>query len=462
MSISIKLHFLGASGMVTGSKYQLQIPGKSILIDCGLFQGLKKLRELNWQQLPVSASDIDLVILTHGHLDHCGYLPRLVKNGYRGAIWGTQPTLDIAEIILRDSARIQTEDAERANKKGFTKHKPALPLYTTEDVDLTTPLFEAKKSGEWIRIDGNIKVRFRNSGHIPGATFLEFEISGKKVVFSGDIGRETDPLMYTPEKPDIADVLIMESTYGDRIHPKEDLEEKLLNVINHTLKKNGSLFIPGFAVERAQMLMYLIWQLHIQNKLPGNIPVYLDTPMGAGVLDLFRKHPQWHKLSNEEFTHMCNRVKVVQSYAETIDIINNKKSKIVIAGSGMITGGRILSYLDKYISKEETTILLTGYMAEGTRGRSLKDGAVEIKFFGKLYPVKATIESLENLSAHADQAELLNWISELKTPPKQIFLVHGELQASTALKAKIKEQYGWDAVIPELYQIHEIDDYLLN
>ena len=457
MQKNIQIHFLGASGTVTGSKFLLKLPDITILVDCGMFQGLKKLRELNWQQLPVKASDIDIVLLTHGHLDHTGFLPRLVNMGFRGAVWGTAPTLEIAEIILRDSAKIQEEDAERANKEGFSKHKPALPLYNTKDVEKTLTLFAGKNEGEWVTISDSIQARFQYNGHILGATFIELDIHGKRIVFSGDIGRNNDPLLRDPKKPDYADILFLESTYGARLHSGENTPEKLERIILETVEKNGTLIIPSFAVERAQLLMYMIWQLHRQSKIPAALPVILDSPMGTAALNIFLKHHDWHKLNQKECAEMSNRIRIVQSFRETWEIIDTPGPKVIIAGSGMVTGGRVLTYLQQYIGKPETTVMLAGYQAEGTRGRQLLEGVEEIKFFGKFYPVKARIEILEGLSGHADQAELIDWISNIRDAPKDIFLVHGEPQSSDMLRVKLSETPGWNAAIPELFEIREID-----
>src|SRR6056297_3215720 len=339
MDTTINIHFLGASGTVTGSKFLLESEDKNILIDCGLFQGLKHLRELNWQQLPVEASDIDLVLLTHGHMDHTGFLPRLVRMGYRGPIWGTAPTLNIAEIILRDSAKIQEEEAEKANKEGYSKHDPAEPLYNTDDVEKTLPFFDNKEEGNWIEISGDIRVRFQYNGHILGATYIELEAYGKTFVFSGDVGRKNDPLLKDPKQPDKADILFIEGTYGDRLHPGTDPDKKLRDIIKQTMDKHGTLIIPSFAVERAQLLMYLLWQLRGKGQI-SPVPIILDSPMGAKVLDLFNRHDDWHKLSREECEAMCREVRVVESYEETWEIIEEDQPKIVIAGSGMVTGGR--------------------------------------------------------------------------------------------------------------------------
>lgn len=458
MGKSMNIHFLGASGTVTGSKFLVELSDKKILIDCGMFQGIKKMRELNWQQLPLRASDIDLVLITHGHLDHTGFLPRLVNMGFNGEIWGTAPTLDIAEVILRDSAKIQEEDAERANKEGFSKHKPAKPLYNSTDVDNTVTRFKDKTDGEWIQVNKQVNIRFRYSGHILGATFIELDIEGKRLVFSGDIGRPDDPLLRNPEKPDRADILFLETTYGDRLHSSENMSERFEAIIAETVQKNGTLIIPSFAVERAQLLMYMIWQLHLQRRLPPHLPVYLDSPMGANVLNLFRTHHDWHKLTSEQCEQMCKRVHVIQSFKETWEIIDNSQPKIVIAGSGMVTGGRVLTYLKQYIGRPETTVLLAGFQAEGTRGSQLEAGASEVKIYGKYYPVRAQIQSLDGLSAHADQSELLDWLSDVKTDPEKVFLIHGEPQASDSMRVKIRDTKNWSAHIPDLFEIVQIED----
>ena len=456
MSKHVNIHFLGAAGTVTGSKFLLEFPDKKVLVDCGLFQGIKKLRELNWQQLPINAEEIDLVLLTHGHLDHSGFLPRLVNTGFKGEIWGTAPTLDIAEIILRDSAKIQEEDAERANKDGFTKHKPAKPLYNLLDAEKSIQKFKPKKLNEWIDINKEIRLLFRYAGHILGATFIEIDAYGKRFLFSGDVGRTDDLLLSDPDKPDRADLLFLESTYGDRVHPKEDMTDKLEAVIHETIGKNGTLIIPSFAVERAQLLMYMIWKLSAEGKIPNSLPVILDSPMGTNALAVFRKHHDWHKLTDDETIRMSERFHVVQSYAETWEIIDNPAPKIIIAGSGMVTGGRVLTYLQKYLGRESTTVLLAGYQAEGTRGRQLLDGADEIKLYGKYIPVKANIDILDGLSAHADKNELIEWLSDIKKSPDHLFLVHGEPQPLDSLRVKIKDTYDWHAAIPDLYHIEEI------
>lgn len=456
MSNKVTVHFLGAAGTVTGSKFLLDTGDHRIMVDCGLFQGLKSLRLLNWDVPPVDVHEIDTVLLTHGHMDHTGYLPRLVKMGFKGPIHGTRPTLEVAEIILRDSARIQEEEARRAAKEGYSKHENPEPLYTVKDAERAIGHFNSMPEGEWMELYPDINVRFQYNGHIIGATFIELEIRGKRFVFSGDVGRTEDLLMRPPKKPERADVLFMESTYGNRLHPADDLETKLKDIIADTYHEGGTLIIPSFAVERTQTLMFLLLQLKRKGLIP-DIPMIMDSPMGASVLSVFEDNREWHKISQPDYKAMCKAFRIVQSYKETWEVINKTGPKIIIAGSGMISGGRVLTYLQQYIGRLETTVLLAGYQADGTRGRKLLEGASELKIYGKFYPVEAKIINLEVLSAHGDQGELLDWMSELKNKPEHTFIVHGEADAAEVLKSKIQERYDFKAVIPELYSIVEIE-----
>lgn len=451
----LKIHFLGAAGTVTGSKFLIETLEQNILIDCGMFQGLKELREKNWEYLPIDVATIDVVLLTHGHLDHTGYLPRLIKQGYRGKIVGTAPTLAITKIILLDSAKIHEEEAEKANEEGYSKHKPAEPFYSVQEAEVTLGFFQVKEKDQWNELSKNIKYRFRYNGHIIGATFIELDIFGKIFVFSGDIGREHDLLLFPPEKPEWADYLFIESTYGNKLHPQESVSDKLVELITKTIHNRGNLIIPSFAVERSQTLMFLLWKLYNENRIP-NIPIFIDSPMGNNVLSVFQNFPDWHKLPMKDFNAMNNRMNIITSYKETWETIDNPRPKVVIAGSGMVTGGRVLTYLQQLVDKINTTVLLVGFQAEGTRGRQLLEGAYELKFYGKYYPVKAEIHHIESLSAHADQQGLLDWTSTIKNIPEETFLIHGEPTAQDALRVKLQDTYGWKVKIPKLYSITEI------
>ena len=455
MCAKINIHFLGAAGTVTGSKIILDTPEGSFMIDCGLFQGIKQFRLLNWKNLDFDVGKLKAVLLTHGHLDHTGYLPCLVKQGFKGEIIGTGPTLAITRIILEDSAKIQEETAAHANEEGYSVHTPALPLYTVADVEETCKLFTVQPKEYPISLTKNISFRFRYSGHILGATFVEMKVFGKTLIFSGDVGRFNDPVLHPPSIPDKADFLFLESTYGDRLHPEEDVEEVLTSLINETLYNRGNLIIPAFAVERAQLLIYTLWKLFRKNKIP-DIPIIVDTPMGIDTLKVFESYQNWHRLTKGEFYSMQEHIKQVTSYRETWEVIDNPRPKVIIAGSGMITGGRVLTYIKQLGRFENTTILLVGYQAEGTRGRQLQEGIKELKIFGKYVPVHARIRQLHSLSAHADQSELIKWVSQLKTPPEKVFLVHGEPGAADAFRVKLKSVFGWDTIIPKLGDIVNI------
>ncbi|MDO6518656.1 MBL fold metallo-hydrolase RNA specificity domain-containing protein [Zobellia uliginosa] len=451
----VKIHFLGASGTVTGSKFYLETPELNVMVDCGMYQGLKELRQLNWEPVPIDASKIDVVLLTHGHLDHTGYLPRLVMEGFRGKIIATPPTLAITEIILLDSAKIHEEEAERANKEGYSKHHPAKPFYSIREAERAISLFSYGEKDQWISLSEHLRLRFKYNGHIIGATFIELEIFGKLFVFSGDIGREHDILLAPPEHPKWADYLFVESTYGNKLHPQEDVEEILVDLVTETINQRGNLIIPSFAVERLQSLMYVLWQLFKKNRIP-NIPIFIDSPMGNNVLSVFERFPEWHKLSSKEYQSMCKHFNIISSYADTWKTIDDPRPKIVIAGSGMVTGGRVLTYLKQLMRHSSTTVLLVGYQAEGTRGRQLLEGAYELKLFGKYYPVKSKIRHLESLSAHADQKELLHWMEDIKNIPETVFLIHGEPTALDAFRVKIGDVHNWHVHIPKLNETKEI------
>ncbi len=451
----MKVKFIGGAGTVTGSKTLVESNGLRILIDCGQFQGIKSLRELNWEPLPVLPSTIDFVLLTHGHLDHCGWLPRLVNQGFKGKIYCSGPTKEITKLILLDSAKIQEEDARLANEKKFSKHEIAEPLYTVEQAKQVFPLFRVVKTNESVPLDAEISAVFVNAGHILGACSIELHLENKILVFSGDIGRDNDVLMYPPTKPKKADYLFLESTYGNRLHPETDTKLELETYINNAVDKGGTVIVPSFAVERAQTIMYLLWQLKQEGKIP-NIPYIIDTPMGINALDIFSNNKQWHKLSLEECHAMSEMFTLVSDYQESLDVMFDKQPKVVIAASGMVTGGRVLSYLEHYIGLPETTVIIVGYQAEGTRGRKLLEGATDIKIHGKYYPVLANILEIKGLSAHGDQKDLLNWLSALENKPKKVFLVHGENEPADELRIKIIEKYGFDCSVAMMGQEFEL------
>jgi metallo-beta-lactamase family protein len=451
----MKITCIGGVGTVTGSKTLVESNGIRILIDCGQFQGLKPLRELNWEPLPILPSTIDFVLLTHGHLDHCGWLPRLINQGFDGKIYCTSPTADVAKLILLDSAKIQEEDAKLANEKKYSKHEIAEPLYTVAQAEKVFPHFRVINPNNIIDLDAEIEAVFTNAGHILGACTVELRLENKVLVFSGDIGRDNDVLMFPPVKPKKADYVFLESTYGDRLHPETDPKLELEMYINNAVHNGGTIIIPSFAVERVQSVMYMIWKLKEEKRIP-NIPYIVDTPMGISMLGLFTANKKWHRLPEYEFIAMCKMFTLISDYQETIDTIYNNQPKLVIAASGMVTGGRVLSYLERYIELPETTVIIVGYQGEGTRGRELLEGAKEVKIHGKYYQVNAKVIEIEGLSAHGDQKDLLNWLSDLEKKPKSVFLVHGEDEPAEVLRMKIQEKYGFECVIPVMGQVFEL------
>ena len=451
----MKVHFFGGAGTVTGSKYLVETATTTILVDCGMFQGLKFLRELNREPLPYLPENIDFVIITHGHLDHCGWLPVLVRNGFKGKIFCTAPTKEIIKIILLDSAKIQEEEAEKANNEHFSKHDQASPLYTVADAEAVFPYLRTIEPNLEVKITDEVYFNFFYASHILGACSVNLMAEGKTLVFSGDIGQDDDVLLFPPKKPKQADYVFLESTYGNRLHPSNNTLLEIETIINNTFHKGGNVVIPSFAVERVQTVMYLLWQLQKEERLP-KMPLIIDTPMGIDVIQLFLEFRKWHKLSLEECQEMCQMFTLISDYKDTIAAIYDDRPKVVIAASGMITGGRVLSYLERYIGKPETTVLLVGYQAEGTRGRKLLEGVKEIKMYGKYYSVEANVILVEGLSAHGDQKDLLNWLSELENTPQKVFLIHGENEAADELRYQIKEHYNFECTVPYLGQVVEI------
>lgn len=438
----VNITFLGGTETVTGSKILVEHKDSTILIDCGLFQGLKELRLKNREKFPTTISKIDAIILTHAHLDHSGHLPVLGKLGFSKDIHCTFPTQSLTEIILRDSAKIQEEDTARANKHGYTKHKPALPLYSVKDAEKVLALLKPHNYDEWIIINPTFKFRLHNTGHILGSASVELLCNETKIIFSGDLGRQNPMILFPPKRLKNADYVILESTYGDRVHQENDPKELLLDVINETYKNGGTLIIPTFAVERAQEIIFLLTQLKIENRLP-KIPIYLDSPMAVDATIVMLENMKWHKVSESMCAKMCNTVELVKDIASSKEIMNDPQQKIILAGSGMIEGGRVLHHLSKHLSDSKSTVLMVGFQAKGTRGRDLQEGVKQIKFFGKYYDVKCQIKEIPSLSAHADQNELTHWIEAINPAPKMVFLNHGEKKQSLALKDKIEKELSF-------------------
>lgn len=446
---------LGAAGTVTGSKHLLTKDNHRLLIDCGLFQGLKNLRELNWERLPVEPSSIDAVVLTHAHLDHTGYLPKLVRDGFRGSVYCTPATRDVAELILLDSAHLQEKDAEFANRKGSSKHKPALPLYGVHDVERTLKLFRTVPFHKPFQLPNGATITFAYAGHILGAATLTIDWDEKRIAFSGDLGRYHDPVMFDPEPVREADYLVIESTYGDRAHDPADATDALGAVIDRTLGRGGTVVLPAFAVGRAQSILYHLWKLKSQGKL-GNVPIYLDSPMAISATKLLHEHHADHKITEDLCDAICNVATYTQSVDESKAITASKFPKIVIAASGMATGGRILHHLKAFAPDEKNTILFCGFQPAGTRGRAMLQGAEDIKIFGEWIPVRAEIAELPMLSAHADANELMQWIQGFKHAPDKVFIVHGEPEASEALRVRINRALNWPTAVPRQDQTFKL------
>lgn len=445
--------FLGATETVTGSKYLITAEGIKILVDCGLFQGQKALRLRNWQSLPIDVSQIDMVLLTHAHIDHSGYIPLLVKNGFRGTVYCTEATLDLCCILLPDSGHLQEEEALYANRKGYSKHHPALPLYTEEEAKEALSYFKTIPFGKPITINDSLGFQFHRAGHILGAASVSIRHHDITLLCSGDLGRECDPILFPPAKPNHADYLIIESTYGDTLHDTSPPQKKLGDIINQTAKRGGKVIIPSFAVGRAQLILFYLHQLIQQGDIP-RLPIYVDSPMATSATKLLIEHKGLHKLSEKTVIEVCQTAHYVQSVEESIEIDSQPMPCVIISASGMITGGRILHHLNQLASDHRNTIIFTGFQAQGTRGDQILKGAKQIKLFGRYLTINAQVASLTNTSAHADYEELLNWMGYLPHRPRKVFITHGETEASLSLKKKIEQSLGWSCHIPS-YEHHE-------
>ena len=452
-----RITFHGATGTVTGSRHLLEIRGKKLLIDCGLFQGRKADRLINWEPFPVPPKEIDNVFLTHAHIDHTGYLPRVCKQGFAGPVQCTYPTYDLCEIMLRDSAHIPEEDAHWANKKGFSKHSPALPLYTVEDANKALKMFSPLYYGEDLSFDEGFRVKFKDAGHILGSAIVDIKTTDgkkpRKIVFSGDLGRPDRPILRNPVQAFEVDYLIVESTYGDRLHAETSQSDDLMRVINESVERGGGLVIPSFAVERTQEILYVIRGLEEDSKIPV-LPVYVDSPMAIDATEIFEKRIADQDLASRVETLRGKKVfqpkklQLCDTVSQSKAINESKTQAIIISSSGMATGGRVLHHLRKRLRHPENTILFIGYQAAGTRGRSILEGASSVKIHGNEVPIKAHVESISGFSGHADYNEILAWLMGFNRPPEKTFIVHGEPESSASLADKIRNRFGWDVVIP--------------
>lgn len=451
----MKISFLGATGTVTGSKYLLQGANTSILVDCGLFQGHKELRLRNWDQIPLNYKELDAVVITHAHIDHTGYLPLLVKKGYSGEIYASKPTKELCTILLPDSGYLQEEDAHRANKYGYSKHSPALPLYTEHDGVIAAQEITPVRFGENYQITDDFKVEWNRAGHILGASFLRIEAEGRSILFSGDLGRASDPIMRPPVAIQNSDYIVVESTYGDRLHDKTDPLKIIGAIISETIKNGGTVLIPAFAVGRAQMILYYLHQLKETGVIP-DLDVYLDSPMAIDATKFMCMYENEHKLSAADCKQVFGRVHYTNTVEQSKAIASNPMPKIVISASGMATGGRVLHHLKQYAPDHRNTIIFAGYQAGGTRGDRIVQGAREVKIHGSMIPVRARVESLSNMSAHADYDEVLQWLGGLTSPPRKVFITHGEPASAESLKEKIEAKFGWECYVPKYLEKLEL------
>lgn len=458
----MRIQFLGAAGTVTGSKYLATARDTRVLVDCGLFQGLKQLRLRNWAALPVEPKSISAVVLTHAHLDHSGYVPLLVKAGFRGPIYCTPATFELCKILLPDSGRLQEEDAGYANRGGFSKHHPALPLYTEEDALASLRRFRPLGNGEAVDLGGGLTARFDPAGHILGAAIVTLTGQTHRVVFSGDLGRPDDPLMRAPCAIEAADYLVVESTYGDRLHPSLDPLDELEAVITRTIGRGGVVVVPAFAVGRAQSLLLCIARLKAAQRIPRDLPVYLNSPMAVDVTGLYQRFRGEHRLDAQECAAMCHVAKYVNSVEESRHLNTVQRPMIIVAASGMATGGRVVHHLKAFAPDARNTILFSGYQAAGTRGAAMLAGAPSIRIHGQDVPLRAEVAACTSLSAHADHAQIVQWLRHFQAPPRTTFVTHGEPVAADAMRQHIERELHWTTHVPDYRDSVELDGALLS
>lgn len=444
----MRIQFLGAAGTVTGSRYLLTGARSQVLLDCGLFQGYKQLRLRNWARLPIAPREVDAVVLTHAHLDHSGYLPLLVRDGFRGKIFCSEATFDLCKILLPDSGHLLEEEARYANRKAYSKHHPALPLYTADDAHKALHYFSPVPFRREFEVRPGIEATLLPAGHILGAAIVQMKADGTTITFSGDLGRPHDPIMVAPAFVERSDYLVVESTYGNRHHDEADPTIKLGQVIRDTAARGGVTIIPSFAVGRAQELMHYIGQLKARGEIPPMLPVYLNSPMAVGATAIYRRHRDEHRLDKAACEAMCQAATIVNSVDESIALNEAHMPMVIIAASGMVTGGRVLHHIAAYAPDPRNTILFSGYQAGGTRGAAMLAGAESIRMFGREIPLRAEVVQIDNLSAHADGGEIIDWLRHFGAAPKMTYITHGEPDAADALRRRITDELRWPCLVP--------------
>lgn len=446
--MTTRIRFLGAADTVTGSRYLVETEGAQVLVDCGLFQGYKKLRERNWTRLAFDPKALDAVVLTHAHIDHSGFLPKLCVLGFRGPVYCTAGTRDLLRILLPDSGHLQEEDARRANKYGYTRHRPAEPLYTEKDAERSLGQLRPVAFGERFAIAAGVSGIFSRAGHILGSASLAVEIGGVRTTFSGDVGRPRDPIMKPPAVLEPTDYLVVESTYGDRRHPPEDVADAVARAVTETASRGGVVVVPSFAVGRAQHLLHILAELRAAGRIP-ELPMFLDSPMAIDATRIFCAHKEDHGLSEDQCHAMCGAARYSATPDESKAIDRRSGPMIVVSASGMATGGRVLHHLKRFLPDANNTIMFVGYQVPGTRGRSLLDGADELKIHGRYVSVRARVVQVPGLSAHADYAEMIDWLRTAALEPRRVFVTHGEPAAADALRRRLRDAFGWDVVVPD-------------
>ncbi|MBX3644383.1 MAG: MBL fold metallo-hydrolase [Rubrivivax sp.] len=444
----MQISFHGAADTVTGSRHLVQIGGQRILLDCGMFQGFKALRERNWQPPPRELVEADAVVLSHAHLDHSGWLPALVKHGFRGPIHASPATRDLAEVLLLDSAHLQEEDARRANRYGYSRHAKALPLYTRRDVQRTLARFQPLAPGRELSL-GKLRIALTPVGHLLGACAVRLQSGNERLVFSGDVGRQDDLLMPAPQPLPEADVLLIESTYGNRVHPQEDAAARLAQIIRDTVGRGGSVLMPAFAVGRAQALLLVLQRLKAADEIPPDLPLYLDSPMAVQATALYHKHRRLLRVGAREADRLSDGVHMVGDMRQSMRLVRSRWPSVIISASGMATGGRVLHHLKAMAPVDKHHIVFAGFQVGGSRGAHLVAGAGEVKIHGEVVPVRAQVSQLEGFSGHADADELMAWLRGLRRPPRQTYVVHGEPDAADTLRLRIQDELGWQVRVPQ-------------